>query len=213
MKRFRNLCHGMLNQSLIKKKILRLVRLKLKLNPGNEWPIVRLSQSVIQIVWSRKKSTIGRLPKMIPIVWIFWIVFSTCLTCILFVDLSTAIKSLNPNKNIADANEKENPFVCSMRPLKFAEKGRLTIHINAAYEKKKPLVYSMPINQLFCALLVNPCFKRVIWIITLLVYMKRRSRLNALLTLLVFLKKVVLKRTLLFLCARCAHPSLIKGVF
>ena len=42
-------------------------QVKIKTEP-REWPIVRFSHSVIQIVWSCKKSTIGRLPKLIPIV-------------------------------------------------------------------------------------------------------------------------------------------------
>ena len=45
----------------------------------------------MQIVWLWKKSAIGQLPKPILIVEIFWIDFSICLNCTLFVDLDKTV--------------------------------------------------------------------------------------------------------------------------
>ena len=52
----------------------------------------------MQIVWVVQKIGNWPLTEADTDCLIFvWIVFSICLTCILFADLSTAIKSLNPS--------------------------------------------------------------------------------------------------------------------
>ena len=44
------------------------------------------------------------------------------------------------DKHIGNVHEKKKPFVCSICPSKFAEKGHLDKHIGAVHEKKKPYV-------------------------------------------------------------------------